>query len=251
VASEAISERIREVYGRGVTLDKPPGVVHVASVWIDDEGRSYTLRVGPGTPRSETDRFLLNLARARCDAIVTTGRILREESAVHHDIPEDHLAWRRSVLGKTDPPISVVLTGRDDLERAHPLLVRAPQAIVVTSEPAAQTLTARLADARQIEVVGRVAPSIRDVLRLLGERGCRSICIEAGPSTSRALYDEPVWVDELMLSVYLGTRLSAEVRGGEFLDSDTLARLFSVRGESVQREASGPWSFRRIVSARS
>lgn len=251
MAGEVISERIREVYGRDVSLEKPPGVVHVTSVWFDDEGRSYTLRIGPDTPKSETDRFVLNLARARCDAIVTTGHILRQEPGVHHEIPEDLLDWRRSVLGKPDPPQSVVLTGRDDLDAGHPLLVRASRALVVTSESAAAALALRFADEPRIEVVGRVETGIRDVLRLLGDRGFRSICIEAGPSTSRALYDDPVWVDELMLSVYLGTRLSAAVRGGEFLDSDTLARHFSVRGESVQRERSGLWSFRRIVSTRS
>jgi riboflavin biosynthesis pyrimidine reductase len=251
VGAETIRARIEVVYGRGELLEKPPGVVHVTSVWFDDEGRSYTLRIGSDTPQSDTDGFVLNLARARCDAIVTTGRSLREEPEVHHQLPEDHSDWRRSVLHKPDPPVSVVLTGKDDLRPGHPLIARASRAIVVTTETVAPRLAERFVDEPRIEIVGRAETGIRDVLQVLGERGFRSICIEAGPSTSRALYDEPVWVDELMLSVYLGTRLAPSVRGGEFLDSDTLARDFSVRGESVQRERSGPWSFRRIVNARS
>lgn len=242
---ERAAERIRRLFGD--PLEAPPGVLQVAAVWSDPADALVSLRIAARTPRSETDGFCLALARARCDAIVTTGRILREEPGVRHVLPPDLAAWRRERRGCPDPPRSVVLTGRPDLDLEHPLLRDAAGALVVSSPAAAAGLRER-ADPARIEVVARAAPSLRDTLALLrDERGLASVCVEAGPSSSAALYDAPLAVDELMLSVFRGERIDDSVRGGRFVAADRLAEHFTERHACECREESGTWLFRRLV----
>ena len=68
----------------GPGLDRALGVLHVAAVWETPDGRYRTLRVGEGAIRSASDAVVLSAARARADAIVTTGRILRDEPELMH-----------------------------------------------------------------------------------------------------------------------------------------------------------------------
>ncbi len=249
-AAARCAARIREIFEDD--LQAPPGVLHVTAVWQDAGGRLFTLRIGASTPRSATDAFVLGVARARCDAVVTTGRILRDEPEVLHRLPDDLAAWRRQRLGRREPPLTVVLTARHDVDLAHPLLAR--RALVVTSRDAAPRLVARVREAGRgdgIEVVGRTAPSLRDLLSFLREeRGLADVCVEAGPATTAALYTEPPCVDELMLSVYLGSALPRGVRGGAFLGPGVLERVFP-EPESLCRRfrrdepESGPWLFCR------
>jgi riboflavin biosynthesis pyrimidine reductase len=192
----------------------------------------------------------LSLARARCDAIVTTGRILREEPELRHSLPADLAAWRRECRGLPKPPVSIVLTARADLDPAHALLCDANRVIVVTSRDVAPVLSERLGSER-LEVVGRDAPSLRDTLSFLQrDRGLPSVCIEAGPSSSRDLYETPLRVDELMLSIYIGASVGQGVAGGVFVDPPSLARDFARVHACERQEESGPWLFERFVRAR-
>jgi hypothetical protein len=113
-----------------------------------------TIAIGPHSPKSATDFFLLNLARARADAIVTTGKILRDEPAVEHRLqgadgePAALAAWRRERLGKREPPCSVVLTTGREIDLFHPLFRSAPRVIILTGESAAGALRERAASCR-------------------------------------------------------------------------------------------------------
>jgi hypothetical protein len=260
--------RIREIYDPR-PADEPPasgrtplsgdlarasGVLHVTAVARGEGPALETIAIGPRSPRSATDFFLLNLARARADAIVTTGKILRDELEVEHVLqgeqgePAALAAWRAERLGKREPPLSVVLTGGRGIDFDHPLLHSAPRAIVLTSVSgaAALHLAARRAG---VEVVARTTPGLADTIEYLrGERGCSTIAIEAGPSTTRELYvPGAAVVDELMLSIYEEGPLDADLRAGRFLAEADLERLLpwqSVR--RVVREWSGIWSYRRL-----
>jgi riboflavin biosynthesis pyrimidine reductase len=91
--------------------------------------------------------------------------------------------------------------------------------------------------------------NLREVLaELRDEQGVASVAIEAGPATTRALYEEPLGVDELMLSICRMRELPPGVRGGELLGLDSLNRLFRQRNEQVRHEESGAWSFLRLRS---
>ncbi len=244
----AWQEWIRSVYG--ADLAEPAGVLHVTAVWGAPDGRLVTLKILPETPASPGDRRALGLARARVDAIVTSGRILREEPGLTHAFVADDAecaglaAWRREVLGKTAAPRSLVLTSGRDLDLAHPLFA-APGAVVFTGEEAAARL-APAAGSRGVEVVGHPRPGLRAALTWLRARGLRDVTVEAGPTTSLGLYDEPACVDELMLSVFEQPRLAAAIQGPPFLEPrrlEALTRLAHAPHRST--EPSGRWRFER------
>ena len=238
--AEDCAARIRRIFEDDLLA--PAGVLHVASAWQDAEGRLFAMRIGPATPRSATDAFVLGVARARCDAIVTTGRILREEPAVRHALPPGLAAWRVRLPGRRPAPLSVVLTARDDLDLAHPLL--SGRALVVTSRAAAQALVARARAAgreEDLEVVARPAPGLRDLLALLrDERGLTNVCVEAGPATAASLYEASPCVDELLLSIHLGRSLPAGVKGGALPGPEALARAFDARPSPLAGDAEAP-----------
>src|SRR5262249_10097985 len=134
---EDCERRIAEIYGSALDLTAASGVLHVTAVARDSAGALQTIALAPGAPHSATDAFVLNLAPARADAIVTTGRILRSEPRLRHAIGEDEnvaclAGWRRERLGKTSAPLSVVLTGRREVDWRHPLFHQGTKVAVVT-----------------------------------------------------------------------------------------------------------------------
>ena len=256
--------RVRELFGGQLTEDA--GVLHVTSVWEAPDGCWRSLRVGPGAPASESDAFVLALGRARADAIITSGAILRAEPELCHQefarFPGAQ-AWRSQRLGKPDPPKSVVLTRRPDLDLDHPLFARAAAPVLVLTNPSAggviRDRAAAAGRAAQIEVVGRESTALRDVVEWLREdRGCRTVTVESGVSTSRALYDAPVVVDELLLSVYSARSLDADFAGEAFLAPGHPVRArFSVLGslnpgaEAPEPTRARAWRFERHCLVRS
>lgn len=226
-------ERMRALYGE--ELGAMEGVLHVVAVHAEGEARRV-IKIGEHAPKSAADFFALELARARVDAIVITGAILREEPELRYALSSELAAWRREVLGLAEPPWLLVLT-HGDVPLDHPALAGPLRPIVFTSLEAAPALRART----PIEIAGVPAPSARLALRFLrSERGCRSVSVEAGPTTAVPLYDEPCAIDELALSVY-GGPLDPRARGGRFLDEGALERRF----ERVSEASEGEWRFER------
>lgn len=250
-AAEAAAREIRALFGEDRTTH--PGVLHVAAVWEAPDGRLLNLRIGPQTPKSDTDTFVLEWARARADAIVTTGRILRDERELQlGDERRERLglaAWRRQVLGKVDPPSVLVLSRGEGLDFDHPVFA-SPRRIVVTGAAAAQRL-GPVAAARGIEVVSRPEPGLVDTLGWAKQRGFETTLVEAGPSTNRSLYGPWPRVDELLLSRCQASALPAGVAGEPFV---TLQQIRSSGLQETARqtreEAGHPWTFTRYTRDR-
>jgi riboflavin biosynthesis pyrimidine reductase len=246
-AARETARRLREIYA--TDLAEASGVIHVAAVGRDRAGRLHTIAIGPGAPPSETDHFLLLTARARADAIVATGEILRREPhLVHEPLGDAGLAaWRRNTLRRAEPPLSVVLTRGRALDLEHPLFRAATRAAIVTGAVAARRLGPR--PRPNLEVLGDPAPSLRKALPLLRETlGCRTIDVEAGPSSTAELYEDPLAVDELMLSIYEEKPLPTALRAGRFTDEERLRAAFTEPARPfVSHEESGRWSFHRFV----
>lgn len=239
--------------GRELLGDDPARagrVLHVAAVWQSGAGVARVLRIGPETPTSPHDAFLLSLARARAEAIVTTGKILREEPALTHGLlgppalRSALAAWRRErlVLG-LDPWLLVLSSGRG-LEPAHPAFHAPLRPLLFVPAAAATGLRERFAET-DARVVSVPKPDVRLALEHLARLGAKRITIEAGPTTARELYAEPVRVDELWLASF-GGRPAEAVVGEPFVDEARLAAALPEASLPVARdEASGRWSFSR------
>lgn len=263
-----VAERVHRLYHHGggehgggegeESLTDPAGVIHVAAVGREPDGELVVLKINHATPHSAHDRFALDLARARADVIVTTGAILRSEPSLRYELASDRAdalhTWRMDQLGRPTPPLVVVLTGREDIDLDHPTLHGWAQPWIFTNVDCAKALHGRLP--QHVGLAGVPSPDLQTLVDWARRRfDARTITIEAGPSTTRPLYQElgegggPGLVDELMLSVFEGTIPSA-ARGQPFVSEHTLQRYFSRRheGEVVQEE-SGPWRFIRLLRA--
>ena len=221
-------------------------VLHVAALSAAGE----VLRIQHDTPRSELDFFLLNAARARSDAILTTGRILREEPELRHEIqgaPEDVealLGWREGALRKGEPPFLIVLSSGRDLDPRHPAFATSTRPVVYTAE--ARVMALRRTLPGEVMVVGDTAPSLRRALAFTrSQLGAQTISVEAGPSTALSLYDDPLQIDELWLSEYLEAEVPATLLGARFLAPSALDSLLPTRSRAEHAQASGRWRFTR------
>lgn len=267
-----VAGRIAELFGEEVDWRRETGVVHVTAIGARPRA---TLAVGPEAPRSPTDRFVLGFARARADALVTTAAILRAEPDLVHrtaDEPGEEAAWsdwRAEMLGRSAPPLLLVLTASGDFDLAHPALRAAPQTVVWTTEVGRDRLSrvggrvgGHVADRVEIVVDSdrsgagdrrpTASPSAALSAALSGLRrraGIETIVVEAGPQSTAGLYASAatVEVDELLLGIYAGGRFPA-VDGPLFPSTEQLARCFGA-GDARTRvrveEASGPWVFER------
>lgn len=227
------------------------GVLHVAAVWRPPgSDRNVVLRIVEESPKSGLDALLLAVGRARADAIVTTGLILREEPALTHDLqgsPSVAAAlhsWRRDVLGLADPPWLLVLTSGKDLDPDHPAFHAWARPIVFCPQACAGDVRERLGGA-PIEMVAMEEPSLGGAIdHLRRSRQARRITIEAGPSTASEAYREPLLVDELSLSVFEADSIPRELEGGELPSYDEIVRRLGPPLASLSAlEASGRWRF--------
>lgn len=244
----AVLDRIAKLYG-SPELPRDAGVLHVTAAWRRSASSLVTLAIGPNTPRSLHDFFALNLARARADAIVVTGKILRDEPSLRYDLQgdlaEELASWRRTHMERDAPPLLAILTSGRGFDPTHPALHSWAPPVVFTT-PAGASEVRALDPNLDLEVAQSV--DVRTVVDLLRRRGARTISVEAGPRTTRGLYEPPLAVDELMLTSFEGPVLDEAVRAGEFLPPDELeARLSPLGPARTVQEPSGPWSFRRFL----
>ncbi len=222
-------------------------VLHVTAV-AGPERRA--LKIDEHSPKSAADTFALNLARARADVIVITGKILRDEPTLSYapgrpgpDAPA--LSLYRESLGKTQPPLLAIMTRGSGLSFEHPVF-HEPHARALLFGPAA-SLEGLRAQA-PCEVLGVAEASPRTLIETMRARGNETISFETGPSTSRELYLQEPLVDELCLSTFLGT-LSPDAGLADPLPS--LPPALEPQGTPRRvRAGSGVWSFERYARAR-
>lgn len=247
---DEVDALLHEVFDHPLTTT---GLLQTVAVYRPRVGAFRVLRITSETPRSAFDQFSLMVARARADAILTTGRNLRLEPEGGHllegpgTMPEALAAWRRERLGKSKPPHLLVLS-RGDLDLDHPALQIPARVFIVTGSEGAFALDSRAAD-RGIEVVALAEPSPAAAVEFLRrELGAATISVEAGPSVARELYD-PVIVDEVQLSILDlpdPSALPGPLRGPFFLSQEELEALFAWSHPFSRRTTDGVWSFQRL-----
>jgi riboflavin biosynthesis pyrimidine reductase len=245
-----VEAEVERLFGPG-DLAHATGVIHVVSTWLRDDGIHAVLRIGPASPRSETDGFVLGLARARADVIVTTGAILRAEPTLRIDLPAPAAAgltaWRRDALGRREPPRVLVLTSGRGLDLDHPAFSSWATPVVLTSMATADALRAE-ARARGIAIVAQPRLGLPEAIAWALGDGARTVVVEAGPSTARALYRPASPLDEILLST-VGIEPVVEARGEALLRRQDLTAHFSASkpDATIVLEPSGPWQFERWI----
>lgn len=219
----------------GEPLGAMEGVLHIVAV-AEREGGGEVLKIGPHAPTSAWDLFVLGFARARVEAILVTGAVLRAEPALRYELAPGLRAYRETVAGLREPPLLCVLTG-GEIDLAHPALAGWARPVVLTTPSAAARLRGGAVEVAAIE-----RPSARAAIDyLMRERGCRSVSIEAGPRTASPLYAPPAAIDELARSVYEGP-LDPRARAGALPAPSHLTLVSSARPDPSQ-----PWRFERWV----
>jgi hypothetical protein len=114
--------------------------------------------------------------------------------------------------------------------------------IFTTDDAAAR----KLADA-PCPAVSDASPDIRRAIKHLQiARECECVSIEAGPSTVRALYESPMAVKELLLSVYLEASLDERARGAPLVKLSEVRGMFRSETSAAHREQGQHWSFHRL-----
>ncbi len=222
------------------------------------DGKHQVIAVGPESPGSRHDRFVLNTVRARADALITTGAILRSEPQLTGGLlgtgPEVAAlqSWRASSGRSGEPTILVLTSGRASrdgrsIDPDHPML-READVVLFTGHRGAETLWRPMLDLG-VEVVSHEQPSVaaaRDYL--VAERQASTIALEAGPRTSVPLYHSPSEITELYLSVFEGM-LPPTILAGAFLSpEDVLVSHVRPAHPVTVSEPSGDWTFHRFVA---
>ncbi|MEM9191250.1 MAG: dihydrofolate reductase family protein [Myxococcota bacterium] len=238
-----LEELVHNLYGE--ILGPIAGTAHVVAATASSGAELSVMKIDASTPKSDHDFFALQLSRVRADAIVVTGGILRAEPNLRYDLEGSPdfvralTAYRDTRCGHQTPPVLVILT-RGRVPDAHPVWESWARPLVFTSDHGATNLAGKLPS--RVSVVGVEEPSVRSALAHLARIGCRSISVEAGPSTAASLYD-PLALDEVLLSTFAGP-LSPSQRAGTIPNPERHTALRRVSSQE-REEPSGTWSFRR------
>jgi riboflavin biosynthesis pyrimidine reductase len=244
-----LNARVQEIYGS--LLGPAHGVVHVVSATRAPDGLLHVLSIGPHAPRSQTDFLVLQLCRARADAVLTTARILRKEPELSLSFtgPFAHALTQLRATLHPRQLTCAILTRSGDLPHPHPLFDDAVHKLVLCREDKTRSLGQRLGSRPDVEVLPLTPATPRAALALLRARGDQAISIEAGPSTVRELYQAPAAIDELWLSRAELPALDARAIGGALPPDDVLFDGLRCVADTPCQEESGPWRFQRYVRA--
>jgi riboflavin biosynthesis pyrimidine reductase len=143
------------------------------------------------------DKRVFGILRMHCDALVVGAGTLRDEGYRALRLDAERRAWRLA-NGLGEYPTLVVVSGRCDLDPAHPALAGAPvRPIIVTRTGAAP---GGLADVADIVRCGDDRVDLRAAVAALHDRGLRQLLSEGGPTLFGSLTAAGL-VDELCLTV--------------------------------------------------
>jgi riboflavin biosynthesis pyrimidine reductase len=239
-----VARALIELYG---SAEPPgPGVLHIMHVARAPGGYLSALRIGtPTTPKSESDFFVVNAARAHADAILTSAENLRREPTLSHALQgpwADALArYRREVLHKDVPPTVAILTRSGDLPRPHPVWRDGTPKLIFTpadTSPPARDVAEE--DGRTVALPNLDAAS---ACHWLHAHDLPLISVEAGPHTVRALYSAQI-VSELWLTHWESVTNDAEFAGALPEDA-TLFRGLELVGSTRRSEGGHQFRFER------
>jgi riboflavin biosynthesis pyrimidine reductase len=246
-----VARELRALYG---SADPPaPGVLHIVHAARAADGRLAALRIGaPSTPKSESDFFVVNAARAHADAILTSAENLRREPALSHALQGPWARaladYRRDVLHKSAPPTVAILTRSGDLPSPHPVWHDGTTKLVLV--PAGTSPRARARESAGADPVQTIPLPDLDAVsaaRWLQAQRLPLVSVEAGPHTVAALYAAQA-VSELWLTHWESATPDAEFAGALPAD-EILLRGLELLGSAQRREGGHSFRFERWTRA--
>ena len=270
---ETIERRLEGLYG-SVDWSRQAGVLQVVAIAASPR---VVIALGPAAPTSGTDRFVLGVARARADLVLTSGAILRAEPRLVHRFSDDPTEddalqrWRRERLGRDRPPALGVLSRSGQIPADHPAFRFAQAGFVWTGRSGRARLGGRVGALAVIDSVGdrsagaggRSAESLGGAIAYAQSSGAATVLVEAGPTLARALYsgprradgagealaEPPGSLDELLLSRFEGTLDPSAVGPAFVSDAAVQVRFPDPPSERRMEEPSGSWRFLRYRRA--
>jgi len=233
----------------GGDLATDAGTIHTAAIWDGPHG-PRVIAIGPHAPASQTDSFLLHLSRARADVILTTGKILRNEPTLAHDLgvaagfADALLDYRKRHVGKPKRARVVVLTS-GDIDFTHRALHGWAEPWVFVPATARRELDER-ASMHGVKLVRFPVLDLESALSALADDGATTISIEAGISTTSSRYANGWGFDELVLSRYVEPSIDSRAIGSAFPERAELERIYGAPTAQFDvTEPSGAWSVER------
>jgi riboflavin biosynthesis pyrimidine reductase len=165
---------------------------------------------GPISGFNQHDRMVMGLLRAVADAVIVGAGTLRAvpqhlwtAEYVYPALAEEYQQLR-STLGKSEPPLNVIVTARGTLDLGLPVFQSAevPVLIVTTQEGAEHIDRHALPRLVQVAAVQQVgALSAQAILEAIGAvRQCNMILLEGGPRLMGDFFAEQR-LDELFLTL--------------------------------------------------
>jgi riboflavin biosynthesis pyrimidine reductase len=166
---------------------------------------------GPISGSNPHDRMIMGLLRSVADAVIVGAGTLR--SVPNHLWTAEHIfptlsdSYRRlrAALGKSEPPLNVIVTARGEIDTGLPVFRSGPAPVLVVSTPEGARRVRRhdLPPSVAIgEAKGAGAISARAVLSAIGDRlrTGKIYLVEGGPQLMGDFFDEKI-LDELFLTL--------------------------------------------------
>jgi len=157
------------------------------------------------------DRMVMGVLRAAADAVVIGAGTLRASSANHvwtadyvYPSLADAYQELRTALGKSEPPLNVVVTGSGDIDLERRLFRSGtvPTLIVTTAAGARRLRDRDLPPSARVEVSALEAPLTAQMVLDAVDRTRKSalVLVEAGPRLMSDFFSERL-LDELFLTL--------------------------------------------------
>lgn len=264
------------------------GLWHTTAVIDFGHSALHTININEHAPRSETDFGLLMASRAASHGIIQSAACVRDEfaasgsggaSSLHLEGPNatSLSTWRRDqgLPPPQDSPCVILSRGgnippialRHNADSAHSRAAFTPWLMVPPAAAPTARSTMQSAGMPSDHVLSSETTSVLEAARFVQGSGALRASIEAGPSTTRSLYDG-TWkrlftpqqlasygytahskcpVDWLLLSVFSPAENSTvhpSCVGGVSIHTGDLHDVFNVQGEAFEEDtAEGTWRF--------
>ncbi|UCG52725.1 MAG: dihydrofolate reductase family protein [Candidatus Latescibacterota bacterium] len=225
-------------------LNRPHVSINMA---MSADGKVSTYKRETFSLGSAKDRYLMDVLRAKSDAVVIGARTLQLDGwAIRIRYAE--IQKKRIEKGLTPHPLNVVLSTDLDLPAKREFFThRETGKLIITTRSASATRVRRFEKLAEVAVLPRKRIRPQDALDVLSKRGAKRVLVEGGGPLNYAFFKANL-VDEIYITVtprILGGTDAPTVADGKGFLLDTHPRL-----ELVSSRRSGDEVFLRYRVAK-